>query len=250
MGTNDRYVSPYLRRPLRSHEEAMRETGRRAPRSTGPIGQRPRGEPSPKARNSAHGECASGGEDMSRGNESAGPRDPGPGHPPSHAGSGPAAIEARLARLAEMATRDLRAEWQRLYRAEPPARLSRDLLIRAVAYKIQERANGGPNAALRRRLRTLAEQLAAGNDLSGSTGAMLKPGARLVREWRGRTHTVTVIDAGFEYDGQRYRSLSQIAKAITGVHRSGPRFFGLTKANGKSDSPDGSIPGNVAAPGE
>lgn len=152
--------------------------------------------------------------------------------------------EARLSKLADRSTRDLRAEWRRLFRAEPPYRLSRDLLIRGLAYKIQERTNGGPNAALKRRLRGLAEQLARGDNVVSRAGTALRPGARLVREWRGASHTVTVMEDGFDYDGQRYRSLSQIAKAITGGHWSGPRFFGLTKAPGKGDTPDNSVPGN------
>jgi hypothetical protein len=112
--------------------------------------------------------------------------------------------------------------------------LSRDLLIRALAYKIQEQASGGPDAVLKRRLRRLAEQLAAGAALSEGTGTTLKAGARLVREWRGQAHTVTVVENGFDYDGQRFRSLSQIAKAITGVHWSGPRFFGLARGSARA----------------
>ena len=148
----------------------------------------------------------------------------------------PVEVEVQLAGLAERTTRDLRAEWRQLHRAEPPSRLSRDLLIRGIAYKIQERANGKPNAALKRRLRGLAEQLATGNDVAGSGGTVLRPGARLVREWRGTTHTVTVLEDGFDHEGERYRSLSQIAQAITGAHWSGPRFFGLIKAPGKGDA--------------
>ncbi len=137
-----------------------------------------------------------------------------------------------------MAIRDLRAEWQRLHRAVPP-NISRDLLIRGIAYKIQERASGGPNAALKRRLHRLAVEPANGS--SASRAPALKPGARLVREWGGRVHSVTVTEQGFEYAGQRYRSLSHIARAITGAHWSGPRFFGLTKAArnlGRAEVPD------------
>jgi hypothetical protein len=171
---------------------------------------------------------------MRRINKSAGPREPGPGHHSSYEASGSAAIEGRLARLAETQTRDLRAEWRRQYRAEPPSKLSRDLLIRALAYKIQEQASGGPDAVLKRRLRKLAEQLAAGTALSEGTGTTLKAGARLVREWRGQTHTITVLENGFDYEGRRFRSLSQIAKTITGVHWSGPRFFGLAKGSARA----------------
>ena len=185
---------------------------------------------------------------MTHHNERAGPGLTGPGRrrgsdTPAHAD-----VEHRLAGLADLSTRDLRAEWQRLYRAASP-RLSRDLLIRAVAYKLQEQAKGGPNAALKRRLRTLAGQRAAGNGLTAASATSLKPGARLIREWRGQTHTVAVTEDGFEYDGERFRSLSQIAKRITGAHWSGPRFFGLAKANAKVENPGGPIESDVAAPG-
>lgn len=186
---------------------------------------------------------------MTRQNEMAGPGPTGSGLRPGSDTPAHTDVESPLAWLAGMATKDLRAEWQRLHRATPP-RLSRDLLIRAIAYKIQERANGGPNAALKRRLRTLAGQLATGNGPAAASGTSLKPGARLVREWRGRMHMVTVTENGFEYDGERYRSLSQIAKRITGAHWSGPRFFGLTKANAKVEDPDGPGPGEIAAPGD
>jgi hypothetical protein len=63
---------------------------------------------------------------------------------------------------------------------------------------------------------------------------MLKTGARLVRQWRGRTHSVLVLEDGFEYEGQRYRSLTMIADRITGAHWSGPRFFGVTKRTSRS----------------
>jgi hypothetical protein len=87
---------------------------------------------------------------------------------------------------------------------------------------------GGPSRALQRRLRTLAAEFEKGAR-SFDPGGMLKTGATLVRQWRGCTHTVLVGEEGFEYEGQRYRSLSVIAERITGAHWSGPRFFGLIK---------------------
>ena len=105
---------------------------------------------------------------------------------------------------------------------------SRDLLIRALAYDLQERAHRGANAALRRRLQRLvgASEKTA---LAVDTGIVLKAGTTLVRQWRGHTHTVLVGENGFDHEGQRYRSLTVIAERITGAHWSGPRFFGLTK---------------------
>jgi hypothetical protein len=104
--------------------------------------------------------------------------------------------------------------------------LSRDLMIRVLANQIQERAHGGPSRSLKRHLRTLAGEFEKGS-LSLDPGVVLKTGARLVRQWRGHVHTVLVLEDGFEYEGQRYRSLTMIAARITGAHWSGPRFFGI-----------------------
>ena len=109
-----------------------------------------------------------------------------------------------------------------------PLGLSRDLIIRGLADKLQQRAGGGPSRALQRRLQILAGEFEKGAR-SFEPRIVLKTGATLVRQWRGRTHTVLVGEDGFEYDGQHYRSLTVIAEQITGAHWSGPRFFGLTK---------------------
>jgi hypothetical protein len=114
------------------------------------------------------------------------------------------------------------------HHAAPPVGLSRDLLIRVLAYELQERAQNDANAALRRRLQSLAAASEKG-DLAVHPGIVLKAGTALVRQWRGHTHTVLVHKDGFEHEGQRYRSLTVIAERITGAHWSGPRFFGLTK---------------------
>jgi hypothetical protein len=101
-------------------------------------------------------------------------------------------------------------------------------MIRALANELQERTHGGPGGALRRRLQTMASELAKGVS-SFDPSIVPKTGATLVRQWRGHTHTVLVREDGFEYEGQHYRSLTVIAERITGAHWSGPRFFGLTK---------------------
>jgi hypothetical protein len=137
-------------------------------------------------------------------------------------------IEGEIAGLLDRSTQELRLAWRQWRRTEPPLGLSRDLLIRAVAYELQERAHGSPNLALRRRLRTLAGESEKGA-LSVNPGVVLKTGTTLVRQWRGHPHTVLVQADGFEYDGRRYRSLTVIAEQITGAHWSGPRFFGVTK---------------------
>jgi len=135
-----------------------------------------------------------------------------------------------LERLTTLSLDQLRGEWRKLYRTAPPARLSRDLMLRAITYKLQEAAHGGLRPPAKRRLASLTQSLAAGGESGATLTIRLKPGATLVREWHGRSHSVTVLEDGFEHQGQRFASLSVIARHITGAHWSGPRFFGLTRA--------------------
>ena len=121
---------------------------------------------------------------------------------------------------------ELRREWRRFYHSDPP-RISRDLLIRGIGYRLQEIQYGGLGKSTRRKLKTLAKMFRTTGRVAPDPGLSLKPGARLVREWHGRTHTVTVTEDGFEYAGLSYPSLTKVAKKITGTHWSGPRFFGL-----------------------
>ena len=135
-------------------------------------------------------------------------------------------LPAQLNALRSLGKQELRSEWRRLYRSRPP-RLSRDLLMRGVAYRVQELAHGGLSKTALRKLAAFARQLEASGQLAPvPERAPLRPGTRLVREWRGRTHSVTVTEDGFEYAGAAYPSLTKIAKKITGAHWSGPRFFG------------------------
>jgi Protein of unknown function (DUF2924) len=139
------------------------------------------------------------------------------------------AIEGELDRIRSLGLEDLRREWRRLNHAEPP-RISRDLLVLALSYRLQEIAHGGLNKSTRRKLQTMAKALRTTGRVGPTPSLSLKPGARLVREWCGRTHTVTVMEDGFEYGGTNYPSLTKIAKTITGARWSGPRFFGLLAA--------------------
>src|SRR5450759_5070715 len=144
-------------------------------------------------------------------------------------------LSRTMATLTDLTTQQLRTEWRRLYRSHPP-RLSRDLLVRSIAYRLQELAYGGLSKATQRRLIALTKELQANGGIAPDSGPRVRPGARLVREWRGRTHTVVVTEDGFEYAGKTYSSLSKIAQAITGAHWSGPRFFGLNRSD-PSDAP-------------
>jgi hypothetical protein len=145
------------------------------------------------------------------------------------------ALDSELAALPTLSAHQLRLKWQDLRCGEPTAAASRDLMLREIAYKMQERAHGELAPAIKRRLRALAEEMEANGAGALPSGILLKPGTRLMREWRGRTHTVIVLDDGFEYEGERHQSLTQIALRITGVHWSGPRFFGLRKAATQPD---------------
>ena len=136
------------------------------------------------------------------------------------------AIEGEINRIRSLDLQELRREWRRLYRGEPP-RISRDLLVLALGYRLQEIEHGGLGKSTRRKLQTLAKALRSTGRVAPMPSLSLKPGARLVREWHGRTHTVTVTEDRFEYVGTSYPSLTKIAKKITGAHWSGPRFFGL-----------------------
>ena len=138
-------------------------------------------------------------------------------------------LSRNLAGLADLDTASLRCEWRRLYRSHPPVHIRRDLLTLAIAWKLQERVYGGLTAAQKHKLAGLAEELRTNGDLSGSPSIRVKPGMRLVREWRGETHSVLVLEDGFEWNGERHPSLSAIAREITGTLWSGPRFFGLRR---------------------
>jgi len=120
----------------------------------------------------------------------------------------------------------------RLHQTPPPKRLSRDLLLRGIAYKLQENALGGLSKATLRKLQgsSQAESIAT---VRRRPRSLFKPGTRLVREWQGTTHTVVILAEGVEWRGQRYQSLSVIAREIIGAHWSGPRFFGLR--SGRAD---------------
>ena len=131
-----------------------------------------------------------------------------------------------LSRLPKLDIRELREEWRRLYKTDASSHLSRELLIRAVAYRMQEVALGGLRPEPQRQLRQIAVELKQTGEAKRFR-PQLKPGTRLMREWQGRTYEVVVLDDGFSWQGTRCNSLSAIARKITGTAWSGPLFFGL-----------------------
>ena len=151
-----------------------------------------------------------------------------------------------LARLPELDLTELRQQWRTLYKCDASPHLSRELLLRAVAYRMQEVALGGLRPERQRQLRQIAQQLNQTGEISQRARLELRSGTRLVREWRGRTYEVLVADDGFSWQGTHYRSLSAVARKITGTPWSGPLFFGL-----KQNRPAIQSPSQIAyAPGE
>ena len=142
----------------------------------------------------------------------------------------PKASKEALSRLPKLDIRELREEWRFLYKTDASPHLSRELLIRAVGYRVQEIALGGLRPEPQRQLRQIAQELKQTGAAAKRFRPQLKPGTRLIREWQGRTYEVVVRDDGFCWQGTPYRSLSAIARKITGTAWSGPLFFGLKQS--------------------
>jgi hypothetical protein len=149
-------------------------------------------------------------------------------------------VVRQIAALEKMSMADLQQRWGQLIGTDPP-RYNREFLVRRLAHRIQELTHGGLSQAARRQMSDLLEE--AGYDEIGGKRAERRPaqgrrelpvvGTRLVREWDGQRHEVTVLQGGFAYQGRGYRSLSAIASAITGTHWNGPAFFGLRTRAGR-----------------
>jgi hypothetical protein len=137
------------------------------------------------------------------------------------------AIAGKLGALASLSIKELKREWRSLYGSAPPLRISRELLVRAVAYRIQEQALRGLKEPTRKLLLRLANDARDGKPLKLSASAPTSAWTVLTREWQGITHEVRVLDRGVLYQRRRYRSLSEVARLITGSRWSGPLFFGL-----------------------
>jgi hypothetical protein len=140
-------------------------------------------------------------------------------------------ILARLAALKDLSVNELKAEWQALFDAPAPNN-SRTFLEGRLAYRIQELTYGGPDKQTRRLLDLLADEVEGTLTRKAQIADPRNPvvGTKLIREWNGVAHTVTVLREGFDWDGRRYKSLSAVARAITGTRWNGYRFFGLRAA--------------------
>ena len=142
----------------------------------------------------------------------------------------PGEVARAVADLSALSTKALQQRWLALCGVGPPPGLGRALLLRVVAYRIQEDTFGGLRATTRRFLNECCDGPTARARLIARPAGAATPGTVLVREWHGTSHRVTVLDQGCTWRGTRYRSLSEVARAITGVRWSGPRFFGLGQA--------------------
>jgi hypothetical protein len=135
---------------------------------------------------------------------------------------------AELAGLPALDRRELVEKWRSLYGTEPPVGSQNKFLLHAIAYRMQEKALGGLKPAIRRFL----EKAAQDNDASKQQilqAVSIKPGTRMLREWHGVTYEVIILESRVLCNGKNYRSLSEVARAITGTRWSGPLFFGLKK---------------------
>ena len=160
----------------------------------------------------------------------------------SEAMSNSMAINQEVAALGDLSREDLAERWTKIYGHAPPKGARRDFLLRAAAWHLQATRLGGLPPDTRRLLRTAAAQMKkqfaarAGEDAAKLVDSappvtaarkQLSPGTRLVRDWNGRSHVVDVLEEGFAFEGRLHKSLTAIARQITGAHWSGPRFFGL-----------------------
>ena len=147
--------------------------------------------------------------------------------------TGTRSLTDELAELRGLDLTALKQRWRVLYRTEAPVHIGRALLLQAVVYRLQERVLGGLKSSTRRLLERAAEGNVDRRPATEAPTTRVTPGTVLIREWHGVSHRVTVLADCVMLRGTRYRSLSEVARKITGTRWSGPRFFGLrAPANG------------------
>lgn len=153
--------------------------------------------------------------------------------------SDPAAVDAEVDHVRSLGIVALRTRWRAMFGVTPPVGLTKDIIARMIAFKIQEEAFGG----LKKDAVRVLDRLARGGK-PGELNRRLKPGTVLLREYKGERHTVTVVPDGFVWRETTYASLSIIARTITGTAWNGPRFFGLRMPRARDiDAAPGSKPG-------
>lgn len=147
-------------------------------------------------------------------------------------------LELEIARLRGLELPALRAVWEKHHGTTVPDTLRRDMLVRSILWQIQARAFGGLKPATRKYLLEVADATHSKTSAAPAPPLRIRSGTKLIRAWQNQTHTVTALDEGFMWQGKRYRSLSQIARSITGTRWNGLVFFGV-KRKSASQTPRG-----------
>lgn len=129
----------------------------------------------------------------------------------------------------ETSLKELQAEWKQHFKKSPPANARREFLRNHLKWYHQSKQYGGLSRKSKSQLKQLTQQLRDGVDLTPDTDLTLKPGTKLLREYKGCNYEVVVCEDGYQYDGQLYNSLSKIAREITGTRWNGKLFFGVKK---------------------
>lgn len=143
-------------------------------------------------------------------------------------------ITTKLQELPHLPKTELLALWHELFAKPAHPRLRRNLMVPVLAYRLQEQTYGGLKPWTRKRLQKLATELEQKQKASRPLAPQLRAGTRLLRQWQGQMHEVVVVSEGFDYRSNRYESLSEIARQITGTRWSGPLFFGLKSQQARS----------------
>jgi len=144
------------------------------------------------------------------------------------------ALAVEIAGLSKLDIDELRERWKAMFGKAPSRDISRSFATRAIAYRLQEKAFGGLKPSTQRLLAEFASDGANESALAATPSRIVRPGAVLVREWRGISHQVSILEKGFRFRGRHYRSLSEVAREITGTRWSGPLFFGLKRSQEES----------------
>ncbi len=136
-------------------------------------------------------------------------------------------IADQISSLPSLHKQALEGLWREFFNQKPPLRIRKELMVPLLAYRIQEQEFGPLSERAHRRLSQLARSIEGASPASSFSKVPIKPGTRLIRHWRDEVHVVNVEEESYEYRSNRYDSLSEIARLITGTRWSGPLFFGL-----------------------
>jgi hypothetical protein len=129
----------------------------------------------------------------------------------------------------EQSFKELKSEWEKQFKQPPPPKTRREFLSAHLRWHEQAKQHGGLSRKVKSQVKQLTQQLRNGVDLTPDTDLTLKPGTKLLREYKGRKYEVIVCESGYRYNGQQYKSLSKIAREITGTQWNGKLFFGVKK---------------------